>query len=290
MTLRPIESTRRFATVTSNRRHLPATSERTHSKSSKVYILLSCATRVGLFWLLLLALDARAQPPGPGSRKPSDQKPESIAPHQEPEPHIGIARIQLAQGSPHLSPFPARITRVHVQVGQNVEKGNPLFTLTRLDPGNDFASFTVRSNIKGVVNLLNVVAGAEVTGLAQLAVVVPSGMYAGSFLISDRERNKVSIGRSIRLELLETEQSSNPENQNPIRDPHHANGPNEAKKDTSLHARITEIASDPIPGSGLFTVQFELASGAHEVGADDQAQQWIGQLVTVSLASERGPQ
>lgn len=207
--------------------------------------------------------------------------------------YIGIGRIRPATGSPHLSPFAARITRVHVSVGQTVRKGDALFTLTRIDPGNDFSSFTVRSNLSGILTLVNGVEGAEVTGLSDLAVVVPPNSYAGSFAISDRDLPRVSIGQMLTVRLLEQPEDRSGAGKaatDTEADSTKAVGERAAAAQAQLTAQITEISTQPQAGTGLFTIHFDLLLSQTGPNPSSLARKWLGQMVALSLTqAEEAP-
>lgn len=233
---------------------------------------------------------AQGQPPGAHKTSDSDgPNSAQTSPKTRADTALGIGRIKPAEGSPHLSPFAARITRVHVSTGQTVRKGEALFTLTRLDPGNDFSSFTVRSNLTGTLTAVNGVEGGEVTGLSVLATVVPLNSYSGSFVISDRDLPHVSIGQSLTVRLLEPPKerasagaAAEVASGAPA-DAHATADAGKGPEQVELKAQIAEISTEPQAGTGLFTVHFDLVPTLNPLNPRDLARGWAGQLVTLSL-------
>ena len=67
------------------------------------------------------------------------------------------------------APMPGKITRVHVQVGESVSKGQPLVVMEAMK-----MEYTLEADLAGKVEEVNAIAGQQV-GLGQVLVQVTTG-------------------------------------------------------------------------------------------------------------------
>ncbi|MBN2050033.1 MAG: HlyD family efflux transporter periplasmic adaptor subunit [Spirochaetales bacterium] len=225
----------------------------------------------GLFILATINLFAQnspgggpgSGPPGGGSRGAQNAGAAfdtvATAVPEEKNIYTTVAgRLRPALTVSHPSPVAGTVSAVHVRLGQEVVKNEPLFTVVRDESAGSFAPVVVRSRIDGIVSsvsarLYNEIRSAEVG----LEVIDPSLLMLRTYL-SDKDAPSVRVG--MKVEAVNS-------------------------RGMRISGRLVSLSPEPDYQTGLFYLDFEFRDPS-SMGGNSSAPNWLGQFVRVDLPVE----
>lgn len=220
-----------------------------------------------LFTILLLGsfiVGAQPAPSGPGGAQPGGPPPDGTQPRagtagssqqgsgrpagslvavakvESRTTSIGVAgRLEPARRIVHTIGITGFVETVHVRLGDRVQEGQPLVTLTRDAPGESYRPVLIFSRISGRVSEISVAVGAEARSGAAAVTVIDDSEYRLSAALSDKDAFRVASMEKGSLTA------------------HAADG-------TVLSGRLSSVSAEPDYTTGLFTatIRFDTQVGA----------------------------
>ncbi len=157
-------------------------------------------------------------------------------------------RLRPAVSVPHASTTNGIVTTVHVQVGDRVTSGTPLYTIERDETAGSYAPVVVRSRVAGLVSELSVRLWNEVrSGEVGVVIIDPDRLILETH-ITDKDADRVIPGMAVEAVT--------------------AGG-------AVVSGRLLARSPEPDYGTGLFRLRFEFTP--------DTGENLSGRFVTVDL-------
>ncbi|TVR70541.1 MAG: HlyD family efflux transporter periplasmic adaptor subunit [Spirochaetaceae bacterium] len=138
---------------------------------------------------------------GPGGARASrdnGEAPYLVASRSERVLNTTVAgRLRPALSVPHAATVNGFVTAIHVQVGDHVPVGAPLYTIERDETLGSYAPVVMRSRVAGVVSELPVRLWNEVRSGDTGAVIIDPGRLLLETYITDKDADQVEAGMAV---------------------------------------------------------------------------------------------